>query len=124
MSLELIPMPADKAAEVREKYFHIHPKVNTYVHEGRANGVLLGYVCTEDLGLVQGPHIYVFPEHHNRESLTAATEIFKGLYIPMLRDAGCIALSTNCDQADKGTTNFLQLVGFDIKHVVVAEMAL
>ena len=124
MSLELIPVGPEKAAEIREKHFNIHPKIASYVHEGRADGELLGYVLTEDLGLLQGPHIYVLPEHHNRESLTLVTEIFKGLYIPMMRDAGCIALATNCDQADAGTTNFLELVGFTIKKVVVAEMAL
>jgi hypothetical protein len=124
MSLELIPLSVERAAEIREKHFNIHPNINTYVHEGRANGELLGYVCTEDFGLVQGPHIYVLPEHHNRESLTKVTHIFKGLYIPMMRDAGCISLATNCDQEDTGTTNFLQTVGFEIKHVTVAEMTL
>jgi len=124
MNLELIPLGTEQAAEIRDKHFDIHPKVGSYVHEGRSDGELLGYVLTEDLGLVQGPHIYVLPEHRNRKSLTLVTEIFKGLYIPMMRDAGCIALATNCDQADAGTTNFLELVGFDIKKVVVAEMAL
>jgi hypothetical protein len=122
--MELIPLSPEQAAEIREKHFDIHPKVNTYVHEGRNNGETLGYVCTEDHGLVQAPHIYVLPEHHNRESLTIVTELFKGLYIPMMREAGCIALSTNCSQDDKGTTNFLTLVGFEIKKLTVAELAL
>lgn len=124
MNLELIPLSQKEAAEVREKHFTIHPKIYSYVHEIRAEGEMYGYVCTEDLGLVQGPHIYVLPEHHNRKSLTTITEIFKGLYIPMMREAGCICLATNCAQDDTGTSNFLKMAGFELKDITVAEMTL
>lgn len=124
MKLELIPLTPEKAAEVREKYFNIHPAVNTYVHEGRADGELMCYSCTEDWGAVQGPHIYVPAEKRHHKELLVVKKIFKGLYVPMMRDAGCIALSTNCDENDRGTTTFMKMCGFEIKHLTVGEMAL
>ena len=124
MNLELIPLSDEEGAKIREKHFNIHPNIRTYVHEGRADGKLMCYSCTEDFGLVQGPHIYVPPENRHHKELLIIKRIFKGLYVPMMRDAGCIALSTNCDQSDRGTTTFMKMVGFEIKHLTVGEMTL
>lgn len=125
MSLREITGAAARA--VTDTYFNIKdmPGISVLVHEIIcADGISVGYVASEDMKTVVGPHIYIAPAYHTRERMTEVGALFKTAYIPLMKERGVIALCTNCSQSDRGTTNFLEKCGFTLKKLVVAEYVL
>lgn len=124
--MKLVPITGGAVPSLLNTFFNnLSPDAPVFIHIlVLTDGSHAGYVATEDYGLAGGPHLFVHPEHRNRTSLTEVSNIFKELYIPMMKARGAKYLVTNCDQNDRGTTNFLEKVGFAIKKVVLAEYAL
>ena len=122
--MKLEQLTGDRAQHIRDTYFDVHPAIPVIVHEGKVNGETLVYACTEDYGLVKGPHIYVPLHHRNLGSALKIRRIFKGLYIPAIKEAGAVFLSTNCDESDKQMTTLIKFLGFTIKPLTVGEYSL
>ncbi len=125
--MSLIELQGDEADHVRKTYFSIDlpPNVPVLIHEIiLANGSSAGFVATEDMKFVGGPHIFIWPACRIKQIMVEINQMFKEVYIPIMRDRGMKYLLTNCAKDDRGTTNFMEKAGFTIKHVVVAEYAL
>jgi len=125
MRLEQIKEPAEITA-IRQACFsfEVPSNISVLLHRIRIDGMTVGYVATEDYNTVAAPHICVLEGYKNSAFLGRITWIFENVYCPLMRALGKEWLVTNCDDSDKGTINFLEKCGFDLKHLMVAQYKL
>jgi len=102
----------------------VPPTIPILIHQIMIDGQTVGYVATEDYDTAAGPHIFIAEGYKNPSYLKKVTWIFHNVYCPLMKELGKDILITNCDQCDFGTTNFLQKLGFQVKHLAIAEFKL
>jgi hypothetical protein len=104
--------------------FQCPPNIPVHLHEIYIDGTCVGAVATEDYSLTGIPHIYIEEYYRTSEILSKVQWLFEHVYCPLMKARGMFCLSTNCDQKDNGTRNFLSRLGFSIKEICVAEFVL
>jgi len=124
MRLLQIKDPAEIIA-IRQCFtFKAPSNIKVIIHAFEVNNQIIGYIATEDIGTVAGPHMYIIKKYHSSLYIKAAAWICKNVYFPLMRGLGKEFLVTNCDSEDTSTLRFLTEVGFDTRAVTVAEYTL
>jgi hypothetical protein len=104
--------------------FQSVPGTTILMHLIDVDGHRIGWVATEQIGAVGGPHIFIKERYRTPEFLEKAEWLFRHVYCKLMKALDMTYLVTNCDQEDDGTIRFMQRCGFKLKPIMVAEYTL